>query len=211
MFMPITKTRFLSRLLHLPLLVVLSLLSACMTTPPPRDLNNVCQIFHEYPAWYRQSLSVERQFGIPVAIQMAIIHQESHFVSEAKPPRRKLLMLIPWSRPSTAYGYSQALDGTWALYKQAQGRFWASRTRFSDAVHFIGWYSATANHRAGIAKNNAYGLYLAYHEGVTGFQRRTYLKKPWLIQVARKVQTRASIYQAQLRRCRATHPNKSPS
>ena len=187
------------------------LISACMTTPPPRDLNNVCRIFKQYPAWHKHARTVEQHFGIPVAIQMAIIHQESHFDSEAQPPRKKLWMLIPWKRPSTAYGYSQALDGTWDLYKQAQGHFWASRSRFSDAVRFIGWYSAVAHQRAGIAKTNAYNLYLAYHEGVMGFQRKTYLKKPWLMRVAHKVQARANLYQMQLRRCRVARRYTAPS
>jgi hypothetical protein len=180
---------------------ILLLLTSCATPPPPSQMNNICQIFKQYPAWYNNTYEVEKKFGVPIAVQMAIIHQESHFNGEAKPPRKKLLFVIPWSRPSTAYGYSQALDGTWALYKNAQGRFWASRTNFYDAVHFVGWYSHVAHLRTGMSKKNAYTLYLAYHEGVTGYQRKTYLKKTWLMHVARKVQSRASIYQAQLRHC----------
>ena len=183
------------------LLPVVLFITSCATQPPPMHMDNICSIFSQYPSWYKNTYSVQKRFGVPVAVQMAIIHQESHFNGEAKPPRTKLLWIIPWSRPSTAYGYSQALDGTWDLYKRAQGRFWASRTRFRDAAHFVGWYSHEAHQRAGISKYNAYALYLAYHEGVTGYQRQTYLRKRWLMRVARKVQTRANIYQAQLKRC----------
>ncbi len=146
-------------------------------------------------------MDVQRRWHVPVAVQMAIIHQESKFNATAKPPRTKLLWFIPWSRPSTAYGYSQALNSTWELYRKSDGSFWASRENFSDGVDFIGWYANQAHRRAHIPRDNAYDLYLAYHEGVGGYQRKTYLQKKWLIQVAHKVSARAQIYKAQLARC----------
>jgi len=50
---------------------------------------------------------------------MAIIRQESSFQADAQPPRSRILWIIPGPRPSSAYGYSQALDGTWDWYRQA--------------------------------------------------------------------------------------------
>lgn len=176
-------------------------LCSCVT-PPPRDTNHVCNIFRQYPQWYRDAEDVERRWRVPVHVQMAIMHQESHFDAQARPPRTKLLWVIPWKRPSTAYGYAQALDSTWALYKVSSGGLLASRERFSDAVDFIGWYANQANRRAGISRSDTYSLYLAYHEGVGGYMNKTYLKKPWLLNVARKVEARSQIYQAQLSRCR---------
>ena len=132
---------------------------------------------------------------------MAIIHQESKFDAAATPERTKLLWVIPWSRPSTAYGYTQALRSTWAEYKRTSRGAWASREDFSDAVDFIGWYANQAYVKAGISRDNAQQLYLAYHEGIGGYQRQTYLKKSWLMQVAKKVEARSQIYQAQLYRC----------
>ena len=41
---------------------------------------------------------------------MAIIKQESSFIADAKPDRRKLLGFIPWKRKSSARGYAQAID-----------------------------------------------------------------------------------------------------
>ena len=174
--------------------------AGCVTVPP-RDVNNICHVFQEYPAWYREAKDVERRWRVPVSVQMAIMHQESKFDARAQPPRTKLLWVIPWSRPSTAYGYAQALRSTWALYKQSAGAWFASRERFSDGVDFIGWYANQAHRRAGIARSDPYALYLAYHEGVGGYLSRTYLRKPWLIQVAHKVQARSQIYKAQLARC----------
>ncbi len=175
-------------------------LSACVRTPP-RDVNNICNVFKQYPRWYKDALDVQRRWLVPIPVQMAIIHQESKFDARAEPPRTKLLWVIPWKRPTTAYGYTQALKSTWDLYRQSSGSMWSSRNDFTDGVDFIGWYINQAHRRAGIPRDDAYAQYLAYHEGITGYMRRSYLKKSWLIPVARKVEARARTYKAQLARC----------
>ena len=182
---------------------VMFALCGCMSiSRQPSDVSNICKIFHENPHWYRAAKSVEKRWRVPIPVQMAIVHQESHFVQHARPPRTKLLAFIPWRRPTSAYGYSQALNGTWLLYRKSDGGFFASRTNFSDAVDFIGWYANQARRRAGIQPTNALNLYLAYHEGIGGFQHKTYLRKAWLMPVARKVATRAQTYRKQLAYCR---------
>lgn len=184
------------------------ILVGCVSSPP-RDVNNICNVFREYPKWYADSLDVQRRWRVPVNVQMAIMHQESKFNARARPGRTKLLWVIPWKRPSTAYGYTQALRGTWALYKRSQGGVFASRSDFSDGVDFIGWYANQAYKRAGIPRTNAYALYLAYHEGIGGYQNKTYLRKKWLIPVAHKVSARAQIYQAQLNSCQRSLASRS--
>lgn len=181
-------------------LIISFILTGCMTTPPPKRIHNVCSIFAEHPKWYRDAKDVERRWRVPVAVQMAIIHQESKFDSTARPPRTKLFGILPWARPTTAYGYSQALDGTWSLYRHSSGGYFASRDSFEDAVDFIGWYANQAYLRAHIPRENAFQLYLAYHEGVTGYMKQTYRKKRWLVAVAHKVQRQAKVYQMQLDR-----------
>ncbi len=176
-------------------------LTACVSKPPAR-LDNICHIFNQYPDWYREARDVERRWHVPVAVQMAIIHQESKFNARAKPGFKHFIWVIPYKRQSTAYGYAQALNGTWDLYKKNSGYKWCLRSNFSNGVDFIGWYANMAYRRAGIPRTDAYLLYLAYHEGVGGYQRKSYLKKPWLIQVARKVNVRSQIYAAQLKQCR---------
>lgn len=180
--------------------LVLVLLTGCVSAPP-NNVNNICSIFRQYPDWYHDSKQVERRWHVPVAVQMAIIHQESRFNGSARPERTKLLWIIPWKRPSTAYGYTQALRTTWEHYKRSRGGVWASRDDFGDGVDFIGWYANMAHRRAGISRHDPYALYLAYHEGIGGYQRKTYLKKSWLMPVARKVKARAALYQAQLNAC----------
>ena len=104
-------------------------------------------------------------------------------------------------RKSSAYGYAQAIDGTWDIYKKQAKKPFASRRSFKDSVDFIGWYNKKSNKLLGIPKDNARLLYLAYHEGQTGYARGSYRKKTWLMGVANKVSRRASMYKTQLRRC----------
>lgn len=181
-------------------------LAGCIPDPP-KSQNNVCEIFREYPKWYWAAQESQNKWGVPVSVQMAIIHQESRYKGGAKPPRTKLLWVIPWTRPTSAYGYSQALDGTWQLYQKSTGSTGA-RSEFDTVTDFIGWYANQANKRAGIPKNNAYDLYLAYHEGVGGYMKGTYKSKQWLINVAKKVQNQANLYHNQLVKCGSSLPKK---
>lgn len=184
-------------------LILVVLLTSC-AKQPPANIDNVCHIFKEYPQWFKDAKDVERRWKVPVPVQMAIVHQESKFEATARPPRTKLLWFIPWKRASTAYGYAQALNGTWKEYKRNNGGMFSSRDYFGDGVDFIGWYANSAYTKARVPRTDAYSLYLAYHEGVGGYQRRSYLKKPWLIKVAQKVKARSNVYAAQLNSCQGT-------
>ncbi|CEG56778.1 transglycosylase SLT domain-containing protein [Legionella fallonii] len=190
------------------LLFLIFSLTACVSKPPS-DVNNICTIFKQYPKWHRDAKDVERRWRVPVPVQMAIIHQESKFDARARPPHKKLLGIIPWKRQSTAYGYTQALRSTWAQYKRTHGWIWSSRDDFGDGVDFIGWYANEANKKARIARTDTYSLYLAYHEGIGGYQRKTYLKKPWLVSVARKVSAKSQIYAMQLNSCKKSMKSHS--
>jgi hypothetical protein len=133
---------------------------------------------------------------------MAFIYQESSFNARARPERTRLLWVIPWTRPSTARGYAQALSSTWAQYQQETGNRFARRSNFGDAVDFIGWYNHHSVPRSNIALSDARNLYLAYHEGHTGFNRGTYQNKGWLLETASAVERNAQRYQTQYASCR---------
>ena len=173
----------------------------CATTPPPRSISNVCEIFRENPKWYRSARRSYERWDVPVPVLMAIIHQESRFRADARPPRRSCLWIFPGPRPSSAYGYTQAGNETWKEYRNSTGNTGADRDNFEDAVDFVGWYCHLSYLRCSISKNDAYHLYLAYHEGHGGFSRKTYRKKAWLVQVARKVESTAQAYKGQLASC----------
>lgn len=186
------------------LFTVFLLLSACVTQPPPNNAENICTIFTQYPQWYWAAQDAEKKWGVPISIQMAIIHQESGFNGKARPPRKKLLGIIPWKRITSAKGYTQALNGTWQDYKDSIGKNYADRGAFSSATDFVGWYVDQANRRAGIAKDDAYDIYLAYHEGISGYQRKVYANNYGLLNVADRVQSRATTYRNQLQQCQSS-------
>ena len=181
--------------------VVAALVLAGCTASPPKQPDNLCEIFFEKRSWYKDARKSERRWGTPIPAMMAFIHQESSYQANAKPPRKKILWVLPGPRPASAKGYSQATNPTWQAYKKATGRWSADRNDFGDAIDFVGWYNDQSAKKVGIKKTDAYSQYLAYHEGHGGFTRRSYRNKQWLIDVAGKVRSRANMYQTQLNGC----------
>jgi len=167
----------------------------------PNDPDNICTIFFENSYWYQSAEKAYAKWRIPIPVLMAIMHQESRYQADARPPRTTCLFIFPGPRPSSAYGYSQALDGTWKKYKQETGNWGADRDDFGDAIDFIGWYCLQSHKKCKIAVNDAYHMYLAYHEGQGGFSRKTYRTKKYLKKIARRVQQKAKRYSSQLRSC----------
>ncbi len=184
------------------MLTALALFLSGCAAGPPANIDDVCSIFEERPRWYREAKDSYERWRVPIPTLMAIIHQESSFRATARPPRKKILGFIPGPRPSTAYGYPQALDSTWDIYRQETGNRSATRTRFGDAVDFVGWYCDRSNQRCGISKRDPYKLYLAYHEGQGGYNRGTYRGKTWLLDTAARVRDRSAVFGRQLARCR---------
>jgi hypothetical protein len=168
---------------------------------PPQDISNVCEIFRENREWYKSAYRSAEKWSVSIPVLMAIMHQESKFQAKARPPRSTCLFVIPGPRPSSAYGYAQAVDETWEKYKKYTGNWGADRHNFADAIDFIGWYCSESYSTCSIARNDTYNLYLAYHEGHNGFNRKTYRNKTWLKQVAWKVKSRARRYASQLAYC----------
>ena len=175
-------------------------LAACSTSPP-KNVDNLCEIFRDKDDWYEEAADARDEWGSPIPVMMAILYQESRFEAKARPPRKRILGFIPGPRPSSAYGYSQAKKSTWKEYKRDAGRYGADRDDFADAIDFVGWYNVQSHRRSGISRKDPYRLYLAYHEGHGGYNRASYRDKQWLLNVARKVERKAGTYQAQLNSC----------
>lgn len=187
-------------LIKLSALLALLALAGC-TSLPPKNSDNICNLFDEKRGWYKDARRAERRWGTSIPVLMAIMYQESSLRPRAKPPRRKILWVLPGPRKSSAYGFAQVKTETWREYQRGSGNHWSSRTHFADAVDFVGWYNTQSGQRSGIAPNDAYNLYLAYHEGHGGFNRKTYNSKPWLLDVARRVDNRAKQFETQLKSC----------
>ena len=184
----------------LAIIATVMLVSACATSPPEQT-DNVCDIFREKSGWYADAKESRARWGVPISVLMAFMHQESRFVATAKPPRKKLWGVIPGPRPSDSYGYSQAKNSTWEWYQRSTGNYGADRDDFGDAIDFIGWDNNVSNEQLGIDKQDAFRLYLAYHEGHGGYRKQSYRSKEWLVDVARKVDRQANRYNSQLQDC----------
>ena len=183
------------------ILIFFLTLAGC-SIAPPRNTQNACNFLGENPGWYNAVKDSADSWNVSEGLILSFIRQESSFVSDAKPPRTKILWVIPGPRTSTAYGYPQAKDGTWSDYRKDTNSYLAERDNFRDATDFIGWYVDRAHRIAGIRKADTYSHYLAYHDGVGGFQRGTFKAKRWLMAVARRVNQIASTYDSQLSKCR---------
>lgn len=187
-------------MLKIFIIINLLFLVSCSNTPP-KNIDNICDIFEEKDDWYDDSKDSFERWGVPIQVQMAIIHQESSFKHDAETEMEYFLWIIPIGRKSSAYGYAQVKDETWDWYIKSTHNWGADRDDFEDATDFIGWYGKMTYDKFKVSKWDAKNQYLAYHEGHGGFNRKTYNKKPWLIKVAVKVDKNARKYAGQLKVC----------
>ena len=180
------------------LIILLFLINSCSSIPS--NISNSCSIFDERYLWYKHAKKSEQKWGTPIYLQLAIIKMESGFDWLAKPPRQKLFKIVPYKRPSSSFGYSQAVKGTWQQYKTETGNKFATRTRFKDSVDFIGWYTAKTEKILKVSKQDAFKQYVAYHEGWGNYKNYTNNKK--VINLAKRVEKQANIYKKQLSDCK---------
>jgi hypothetical protein len=196
--------RHLTKIVPVALAVGIAGLAGCATQPS--RINNVCAVLEQQDGWIsnwqRSAKAAERKHGVPMSILLATIRKESGFKSNARPPRTQLLGFIPWKRQSSAYGYAQALDGTWDQYKSERGGFTSSRDDFDDAVDFVGWYHGKTVKTYGVAPNDAYSLYLAYYSGWSAYGKGTWRSNAGLQRTARETAQMAQTYERQLASCR---------
>ena len=190
--MPNLKTNFI--------ILVFFILTSCSSIPS--NTSNSCSIFDEKYLWYKHAKSTEEKWGTPVHIQLAIIKMESDFDQLAKPPRQKLFKVIPYKRPSSSFGYSQAVKGTWQQYKNETGNKFATRARFKDSVDFIGWYTNKTESILKVSKNDTFKQYIAYHEGWGNY--KNYKKNKKIIRLAKRVEKQSNLYKKQLSQCSNT-------
>ena len=180
------------------ILFIIFFLSACSSIP--KNASNSCSIFEEKYLWYKHTKKTEKKWGTPVYLQLAIIKMESSFDRFAKPPRQKLFKVVPYKRPSSSFGYSQAVKGTWKQYKKETGNKFATRSRFKDSVDFVGWYTNKTEKILKVSKKDAFKQYIAYHEGWGNYKNYKSNKK--VINLAKRVEKQSNIYKQQLLECK---------
>ena len=188
------------------ILVILFFLTACSTVP--KYPQNACKIFGQNYLWYKSIKKSSKTYDVPIYIILAFVNKESSFNRWAKPPRTKLFKIIPYKRPSSSFGYSQAVNKTWELYKNETNSPLALRTRFKDSVMFIGWYISKTNKINKIPKNDSYRQYLNYYLGWGSYAKKIYKTDKKAIILAKNVQKQAKVYKSQLAQCQKGLNNK---
>ena len=108
----------MSRLLRASILLLALASCGGGNSSAPKNMDDACAILRQRPAYFSAMRATERKWGVPVHVQMAAIYQESKFIGNARTPHQFALGVIPMGRQSSAYGYSQALDGTWEEYQK---------------------------------------------------------------------------------------------
>ena len=181
----------------LVVIIFFFLISACSSIP--KNTADGCSIFSERYLWYKHAKKTEKKWATPIYIQLAFIKMESDFDWLARPKRLKIFKVIPYKRPSSSLGYSQAVEGTWKQYKEETNNKLATRTRFKDSVDFIGWYTNKTEKLLKISKKDVFRQYIAYHEGWGNYKK--YKEKPKIILLAKKVQQQSDKYKSQLNKC----------
>ncbi len=189
------------RITYLAVVAALALGSCAGNKGTPSNQTDACSVLDQQRGWSRDLVQAERKWGVPAHVIMATIWKESSYRSRARTQRKYFLGFVPTGRISSAYGYAQAIDATWDWYRQDTGNRFADRNDFDDSIDFIGWYMDVSNRRLGIAKDDAYNQYLAYHEGHTGYKRGSHNEKSWLIGTAREVESMGRRYESQLETC----------
>ena len=190
--------------------LIYSLIFFCLVScsSVPKYPANACKIFGEKYLWYKHSKKSSETYGAPIHMILAFVNKESGFNRFAKPKRNKLFKVIPYKRPSSSFGYSQAVNKTWELYKTETNNPLALRTRFKDSVMFIGWYISKTNTINKIPLNDSYRQYLNYYLGWGNYSKKVYKTDKKSIIFAKSVEKQSKIYKNQLRECQKSLDKK---
>ena len=180
--------------------IVFFFIASCSSVP--KNPSDACKLFGERYLWYKHIKKSSEIYGAPIHIILAFVNKESGFNRWAKPKRTKLFKIVPYKRPSSSFGYSQAVKKTWELYKSETNNPMALRTRFKDSVMFIGWYMSKTNKINTIPLNDSYRQYLNYYLGWGNYANETYKTDKKAIIFAKSVKTQSNIYRKQLKSCK---------
>ena len=182
-------------------ILIFSLSVSCSSVP--KYPQNACKIFGEKYFYLKYTRAASKKWGVPISSILAVINKESGFRRFAKPPRHKIFKIIPYRRPSTSLGFSQAVDKTWDLYRKENNKPSALRISFKNSSDFIGWYFWKTNKINKISLTDTRNMYLNYYFGWEGYRNKVYKKDQKAIIFAKKVEKQAKIYKNQLQECKS--------
>ena len=87
-------------------ILLLALVVAGCTPSVPDRQQDLCAVFHQHPDWFDYAREAEDTWDVPNPHSHGFVHHESSFRSDARPPRKYVLWIIPWGRVSSAKGYA---------------------------------------------------------------------------------------------------------
>ena len=84
----------MSRLLRAFSLMLLVVACGNSNNTAPRNLDSACSIVDQRPKYLKAMKRAEREWCVPVHVQMATIYQESKFIGNARTPHQYALGII---------------------------------------------------------------------------------------------------------------------
>ena len=186
---------------NLVFLVLFFFIASCSSIP--KYPSNACKIFGEKYFYLKYTRASSKKWGVPISSILAVINKESGFRRFAKPPRHRIFKIIPYRRPSSSLGFSQAVNKTWDLYQKENNKPAALRISYKSSSDFIGWYFWKANKINKVSLNNTRDLYLNYYLGFSGYKNKAYRTDKKAIIFAKSVEKQAKIYKNQLQECKS--------
>jgi len=181
--------------------IVFLFLVSCSSVP--KYPQNACKIFGEKYSYLKYSRAASKKWNVPISSILAVINKESGFRRFAKPKRTKLFKIIPYRRPSSSLGFSQAVNKTWDLYKKENNKPIALRISFKNSSDFIGWYFWKTNKINKVSLKDTRNMYLNYYLGWGAYKNKAYEKDRKAIIFAKNVEKQAKIYKIQLQECKS--------
>ena len=181
--------------------IVFFFLVSCSSVP--KYPQNACKIFGEKYSYLKYSRAASKKWNVPISSILAVINKESGFRRFAKPKRTKLFKIIPYRRPSSSLGFSQAVNKTWDLYKKENNKPIALRISLKSSSDFIGWYFWKTNKINKVSLKDTRNMYLNYYLGWSAYKNKAYEKDRKAIIFAKSVEKQAKIYKSQLRGCKS--------
>ena len=167
----------------------------------PKHPSNACKIFEEKYFYLKHTRAASKKWGVPISSILAVINMESGFKRFAKPKRTKIFKIIPYRRPSSSFGFSQAIKNSWELYRKENNKPLALRTSMKSSSDFVGWYFYKSNQINNIPLNDIFLNYINYYLGWSNYKNKTYRTDQKAILLAKKVQQQADKYRLQLKKC----------
>ena len=181
--------------------IVFIFLVSCSSVP--KYPQNACKIFGEKYFYLKYTRAASKKWNVPISSILAVINKESGFKRFAKPKRTKIFKIIPYRRPSSSLGFSQAVNKTWELYKKENNKPIALRISFKNSSDFIGWYFWKTNKINKVSLNDTRNMYLNYYLGWGAYKNKAYQNDKKDIIFAKSVDKQAKVYKNQLQECKS--------